>query len=333
MITSNRSEIDLTGALHTHLDLPEAAVELDKTFNFLNRIHHRPTERLVIQLLAIAQIRSSLPHLKLVTFDGDGTLYPDGDSIENNKDAIVELISLLKRGYFVALVTAAGYPDPNVYEKRLKPLLDGIRLLPKADQKRFAIVGGECAYLLRIRSCDALEMVQRSEWFTEEMNSWNQDQISCLLDESEKALKSEIERLNLSAKVIRKERAVGLFITKTNTIGALSGLHDICDCEEVAISVQNRLKAFYDAHPEMRIPCCAFNGGDSMFIDVGDKGHGIKALSRYFGLKDRSQILHFGDQFTSTGNDVLARREAPTVWVKDPRETVIFLRYLKEIES
>ena len=31
-------EIDLTGALHTHLDLPEAAVELDKTFNFLNRM-------------------------------------------------------------------------------------------------------------------------------------------------------------------------------------------------------------------------------------------------------------------------------------------------------
>jgi IMP and pyridine-specific 5'-nucleotidase len=46
----------------------------------------------------------------------------------------------------------------------------------------------------------------------------------------------------------------------------------------------------------------AFNGGNDVFVDVGNKSLGLQALQRYLGVTP-TQVVHCGDRFTVTGND------------------------------
>lgn len=47
--------------------------------------------------------------MKLISFDGDQTLYSDGGNFEDNDELALAIILLLKHGVKVALITAAGY--------------------------------------------------------------------------------------------------------------------------------------------------------------------------------------------------------------------------------
>lgn len=56
------------------------------------------------------------------------------------------------------------------------------------------------------------------------------------------------------------------------------------------------------------LPFCAFNGGNDVFVDIGDKSWGVMACQRYFGGIDGGKSLHVGDQFLSAGaNDFKVR--------------------------
>ena len=46
--------------------------------------------------------------------------------------------------------------------------------------------------------------------------------------------------------------------------------------EELAITVQNQLSS--------ALPFCAFNGGNDVFVDVGNKSLGLEALMAYLGF-------------------------------------------------
>ena len=46
--------------------------------------------------------------LKLITFDGDVTLYEDGKSLDENSEVVQRLVKLLSLGLYVGVVTAAG---------------------------------------------------------------------------------------------------------------------------------------------------------------------------------------------------------------------------------
>lgn len=46
--------------------------------------------------------------LKMMTFDGDLTLYPDGHCLEPDNPVIPYIISLMKRGVKIAIVTAVS---------------------------------------------------------------------------------------------------------------------------------------------------------------------------------------------------------------------------------
>lgn len=97
-----------------------------------------------------------------------------------------------------------------------------------------------------------------------------------------------------------------------------------------------------------KVPSCAFNGNLDVFVDVGNKMYGVQALQTYLGI-ERSQSLHFGDRFTTTGadrtrhetraltaagNDIAVREVALTVWVANPVETCLMLSLLlKEMGS
>ena len=58
------------------------------------------------------------------------------------------------------------------------------------------------------------------------------------------------------------------------------------------------------------LPYCAFNGGNDVFVDVGNKSLGLQALQRHLRMRPE-EMLHVGDRFTNTGNDNQARRPLP----------------------
>lgn len=81
-------------------------------------------------------------------------------------------------------------------------------------------------------------------------------------------------------------------------------LLDHCGCHCGRGQVRHQLNR---KDPSVTVPYCSFNGGLDVFIDVGNKQIGVDALQQMLGVKGR-QTLHFGDQFTRTGNDLLTRR-------------------------
>ncbi|EHA18865.1 hypothetical protein ASPNIDRAFT_123758, partial [Aspergillus niger ATCC 1015] len=81
-----------------------------------------------------------------------------------------------------------------------------------------------------------------------------------------------------------------------------------------------------------RLPFCAFNGGNDVFVDIGDKSWGVRACQRYFGGIEPARTLHVGDQFLSAGaNDFKARLASTTAWIASPAETVQLLDELQGI--
>ncbi|RHY74888.1 hypothetical protein DYB30_001081 [Aphanomyces astaci] len=72
--------------------------------------------------------------------------------------------------------------------------------------------------------------------------------------------------LDIPAKILRKERAVGIY-NPTNKRFVYENL------EEIALTVQQVLVT--------NIPHCAFNGGNDVWVDIGNKALGISALQHY----------------------------------------------------
>lgn len=72
-----------------------------------------------------SQVKSIAGQLKLLTFDGDVTLYEDGGNLKRSSPLVDMIIRLLLDGIYVAIVTAAGYLQPERYEQRLGGLIEG----------------------------------------------------------------------------------------------------------------------------------------------------------------------------------------------------------------
>ena len=90
---------------------------------------------------------------KMITFDGDQTLYSDGANFEGNPELVNYLYLLLRHGVTLAVVTAAGYEyQTERYEMRLSGLLAYFKSknLPADDCERFNLFGGECNFLLKV---------------------------------------------------------------------------------------------------------------------------------------------------------------------------------------
>jgi hypothetical protein len=70
--------------------------------------------------------------------------------------------------------------------------------------------------------------------------------------------------------------------------------HSCCCCssacqvlEDIALTVQNQL--------DSKLPFCAFNGGNDVFVDVGNKSLGLECLMSYLGSTPqevRSRQVH-----------------------------------------
>jgi hypothetical protein len=98
---------------------------------------------------------------KMITFDGDQTLYSDGANFDSNPRLASYLCQLLKHGVIIAIVTAAGYEyQVDKYEFRLSGLLNYFKAkkLSAEECERFLLFGGECNYLLHVRCFRVLSL-------------------------------------------------------------------------------------------------------------------------------------------------------------------------------
>lgn len=76
------------------------------------------------------QVHASAQSLKLCAFDADGTLYADGAHIEHDNQMVALIVSLMRHGIYVAIVTAAGYPgEAERFEQRIEGLVNAFRRL------------------------------------------------------------------------------------------------------------------------------------------------------------------------------------------------------------
>lgn len=164
------------------------------------------------QLMAVTTYSS----LQLATFDGDVTLYDDGQALEPDSPLVPHLLALLATNVRLGIVTAAGYTTADRYHARLHGLLDAIALSPHLTppQKRnLLVMGGEANYLFAFDAAAApyyLVPVPRAQWLTPDMMAWDEGEIAALLDDAEAALRECVKGLNLPAVVMRKDRAVGI---------------------------------------------------------------------------------------------------------------------------
>lgn len=194
--------------------------------------------------------------IQLVTFDGDVTLYDDGEALLGSNPVIPRIISLLQSGTKVGIVTAAGYTDASKYYERLHGLLDALAsAVRRGDVARpeLVVLGGESNYLFEfdVACTHLLRYIPGKQWMLEEMQLWTEADVTALLDVAEGALRDCIANMHLQADILRKERAVGIVPTAGGRRIAREQL------EETVLVTQQVLEM---SAVGKRLPFCAFNG-------------------------------------------------------------------------
>lgn len=120
--------------------------------------------------------------------------------------------------------------------------------------------------------------------------------------------------MNLNAQILRKDRAVGI-------IPAVPGYKFPREQLEETVLVTQKILEMSSVGS--KIPFCAFNGGNDVFVDIGDKSWGVVVCQRFFGGIEGSKTLHVGDQFLSAGaNDFKVWKAHPAPSPPCPRDGV-----------
>ncbi|KAJ0299948.1 hypothetical protein COL5a_007027 [Colletotrichum fioriniae] len=361
------------GPFFTRLPLEAAFTLMDAKRLISSRRYVSPSfndVRLILNAAQILAVTSPSPSpnpsstttspaasLQLATFDGDVTLYDDGESLLPTSPLIPRLLSLLRRDIKIGIVTAAGYTTADRYYDRLHGLLDAIAASPDltpTQKASIVIMGGEANYLFEYdpSSPHLLAPVPQEQWLTPEMASWSDADISALLDVAEGALLECIRTLNLPATLLRKDRAVGIVATdpavripresleetvlvvqkilELSALGSPAQAAGHSTITSSASATDGRDGSAAATTTRRRVPFCAFNGGRDVFVDIGDKSWGVTVCQRWFAAKAGhpetpiagEKTLHIGDQFLSAGsNDFKARSVGTTAWIASPGET------------
>lgn len=286
--------VPTVGRFFTPLPLKEAFLWQDQRRLISSRRFVSPSFNDVRLILNTAQVMSLVrcSKLELMTFDGDVTLYDDGESLTPDNECIPRIIKRMKEGVRVGIVTAAGYTEADRYYERLYGLLDALAA-EKIPARQLVVMGGEANFLFSYNP-DAehkLEPVPKEDWQLPEMRNWTEENIAALLDVAEDALKKCVSALKMPVNVLRKTRAVGIFPPAGTRLSREQ-------LEETVLVVQRVLEI---SPAGQALPFCAFNGGNDVFVDIGDKSWGVMACQRYFGGIDGDKSLHVGDQFLSAG--------------------------------
>jgi len=345
------------GVFHTQLPLRRAFLAYDKKYRISKRRHVCMSFNEIRQILNLAQVMAICPsnHTpqsssqiktlgftsnfqgkalvgKIVTFDGDQTLYQDGANFESNQKLASYLYLLLVNGGTVAVVTAAGYGyQSEKYEYRLTGLFKFFenKKLSADECERFYIFGGECNYLLQLGDDFKLHAVpERGEggWMTatescaDSPANWKEEDVEELLDCALLSIQSCVKDLAIKGRVICKKRSIGLVPNNDASISREA-------LDEAVLRVQDDLN-----QSGQFLPYCAFNGGRDAWIDVGNKRVGVLILQVFLNFKPE-ECLHIGDQFLNTGNDFAARSCCPCAWITSPEETTYILKTILDLSG
>lgn len=336
------------GNFFTRLPLQEAFAWQDTRRFISSRRFVAPSFNDVRLILNTAQLMSLVRggKLELVTFDGDVTLYDDGESLAADNPCIPRILELMRKGTRVGIVTAAGYTEAEKYYERLFGLLDAVA---EADvegefEHRLVVMGGEANFLFTYEKGSACRLVPvvEKDWQLPEMGSWTEENIEALLDVAEAALRDSVDCMQLPVQVLRKSRAVGIFPPKGVRLSREQLEETVLVVQRILVSMKTQVissgirltNSQEMSEAGKRIPFCAFNGGNDIFVDIGDKSWGVMACQNYFGGIEPSNSLHVGDQFLSAGaNDFKARLASTTAWIANPRETVQLLDEIKQLQE
>lgn len=338
------------GSFFTELPLEKAFLWEDSQRGISERRMVAPSFNDIRRILNTAQIfyftdqkrKYHRNQLKLVTFDGDVTLYEDGGSLDYTNPVISYILKLLESDIRVGIVTAAGYDEATQYEQRLEGLIVAIHdssSLSLEQKHNLTVMGGESNYLFRYHENEenefGLQAVDQDKWLLPHMKAWEQDDVNQTLDFAEKMLNSLKERLHLpkEAPVIRKKRAVGIVSGERYdpvTQRQIRVKLEREQLEEVVLTLQTTLETF---PPARRIQFSCFDGGSDVWCDIGGKDLGLHVLRSYYDPTNpikASETLHIGDQFAPVGsaNDFKARLAGCTLWIASPAETVTNLHKL-----
>ncbi|KUI72978.1 IMP-specific 5'-nucleotidase 1 [Cytospora mali] len=341
--------VPTVGPFFTRLPLEAAFKYQDRKRYISRRRFVSPSFNDVRLILNSAQSMAVTTYstLQLATFDGDVTLYDDGQSLEPSSPLVPRLLDLLRKNVRIGIVTAAGYTTADRYYERLHGLLDALAAAPDvspAQKGNLLVMGGEANYLFAFDAGAGphlLRHVPRGEWLTPEMEAWSEGDIAALLDDAEAALRECIKGMNLPATLMRKDRAVGIIPDPPNVRIPRESL-------EETVLVTQKILELSSAGRAKRVPFCAFNGGRDVFVDIGDKSWGVTVCQKYFEKQSRASghghghgqvfeigpenTLHVGDQFLSAGaNDFRARSVGTTAWIASPEETVELLDELADL--
>ncbi|XWW94208.1 hypothetical protein V2A60_002151 [Cordyceps javanica] len=354
--------VPTAGPFFTRLPLEAAFKYQDRKRYISCRRYVAPSFNDVRLVLNSAQIMAvTNGTLQLATFDGDVTLYEDGQNLEPSSPVVSRLMNLLRNNIKIGIVTAAGYTTADGYYGRLHGLLETVAASTELDpvqKQNLVIMGGEANYLFEYSqsSPHRLAPVPRAQWLTPEMASWSESDITALLDVAETALRDCVRSMNLPARLIRKDRAVGIIPDPPHVQIARESL------EETVLVVQRILElgslglreqaaaaapgsGGSGSNSKRGVPFCAFNGGRDVFVDIGDKSWGVAVCQQWFGRRADAgaappastaikgeNTLHVGDQFLSAGsNDFKARSVGTTAWIASPSETVELLDELADL--
>ena len=339
------------GPTFTPLRLTKAFDMYNKKYAVTSRRFVSPSFNEVRHMLNLAQIMGIGNRLKLISFDGDQTLYADGGNFDRDGELASGMLNLLRGGVYVAVVTAAGYGlDGPKYEVRLEGLLKAIEEagLDAETAGHLLVLGGSCNYLLRCvlkQGTDKeglrarLEAVPADEWQNDSIDGpkplhWPREQTERLMEMAECSFRDSVRDLKLRARIIRKERSVGIIPGGASSVARVAEGHGSKKLkrealDEVVMSAMDRIRC---ANPKFTIPYWSFNGGRDAWVDAGDKSVGVAALQAWLGIA-KDATMHVGDQFLNTGNDVRARNVAPCLWIISPAETAkVLVHVLHECE-
>jgi IMP and pyridine-specific 5'-nucleotidase len=338
--------VPTVGVFHTRLPLRKAFLAYNQKYAVTKRKHVCVSFNEIRQILNLAQIMAlretacgspSFPGPRMITLDGDQTLYADGANFESNPTLAFYLDSLLRHGVMVAVVTAAGYEyQTDKYHVRLSGLLEYFRQgqLPSEACQRFFLFGGECNYLLQLHSDYQLHPVEEygeTGWLSvtrhvlDSPANWKEEQVTQLLDDAESCFHRSIQEQNIRGRVLRKKRSVGLIPLDDECISREALDETVLRVQALLQRCDDRIAFVQPRCEPTPLPFCAFNGGKDCWVDVGNKRVGVTILSTYLNIP-KEQMLHIGDQFLNTGNDFAARDVCPCVWIISPVETTFILK-------
>ncbi|CCH60684.1 hypothetical protein TBLA_0D01760 [Henningerozyma blattae CBS 6284] len=291
-----------------------------------------------------AKENHSAEQLKLVTFDGDVTLYEDGGSITDNNPVVPLIMKLLKNDIRVGIVTAAGYDEPAKYVERLNGLIKAMynsTILTTRQKENLTVMGGESNYLFQYHEDESnrfgFQTIECGKWMLKDMQDWDPLSIEHTLDFAEKTLQTLRTRLRLPKEtmIIRKARAVGLVpgeIQDPITSQKRRLLLSREQLEEVVLTLHQTLMSYPMAR---KIQFSCFDGGSDVWCDIGGKDLGVTILQKFYDPQNiikPSETLHVGDQFSPMiqANDIKTRLAGTTLWIASPAETVDALSRLVE---